>query len=189
MGRTAQFDREELLLTAASVAAAGRPLTIQSLAEATGAPVGSIYHRFESREALLAEAWLLAVRHFQTAFLPPLAAAGTIEQGAEAALSVPRWTRANGKLAGLLVLRRQSDFLDDATPASLRREAASLKTAVTRELNAFAKRTRTPLINCRTALVGMPYGAMRQFLPGAVPAAIDGLVVAAYRAIMLAPST
>ena len=69
MGRTAQFDREELLLTAASVAAAGRPLTIQSLAEATGAPVGSIYHRFESREALLAEAWLLAVRHFQTCLL------------------------------------------------------------------------------------------------------------------------
>src|SRR5215471_1696215 len=125
MGREAKFAREELLRAAAVEAAMGRPVTIQTLAAASGATVGSIYHRFASREEILSQAWLLAVRGFQSAFVPALDAAARAEDGVAAALVVPRWSRENPELASLLTLRRQEDFLDDRTPANVRREAAA----------------------------------------------------------------
>jgi AcrR family transcriptional regulator len=189
MGRPAKFEREDLLLVAAGEAAVGRPLTIQGLASVSGAPVGSIYHRFESREQLLAEAWLLAVGKFQTAFVPALEAAATVEQGLAAALSVPRWSRANPALAGLLCLRRQEDFLGNGAPAHLRREATSLNKSIAKGLQVFAGRSRRSLLQCRVATIGAPYGAVRLFLPHASPPIeIDDMVAAAYRAIMAKPA-
>jgi AcrR family transcriptional regulator len=185
MGRPAKFQREELLVVAAGAAAGGRSLTMQELAAASGAPVGSIYHRFESREELVAEAWLLAVRGFQSAFLPALDAAVMVGQGVSAAVSVVAWSRANVELAGLLTLRRQEDFLGKTTPVPLRRQAMDVNKALARGVEAFAARTRRSLVQCRFALIGMPYGAVRLFLPQAAPPAdVDRLVAAAYRAIM-----
>lgn len=42
--------------------------------------MGSIYHRFLSREGLLAEAWLNALEHFPAQFIDALAA-GTLDAG------------------------------------------------------------------------------------------------------------
>ena len=185
MGRTARFQRQDLLLMAAGAAAGGRSLTMQELATVWGAPVGSIYYRFELREQLMAEAWLLAVRSFQAAFLPALDAAGTIEQGVSAAVSVVRWSRANVELAGLLTLRRQDDFVGKATPAPLRRQAVDVNKALARSVEAFAARARRSLLPCRIALIGVPHGAVRLFLPKvAPPAEVDGLVAAGCRAIL-----
>jgi AcrR family transcriptional regulator len=46
-----------------------RGLTVEAIARASGAPVGSIYHRFRSVDELLARAWLRAVRRLQCAAL------------------------------------------------------------------------------------------------------------------------
>lgn len=185
MGRRARFDREELLLAAAGEAAMGRSVTIQSLAAASGATVGSIYHRFESREEILGEAWLLAVRSFQSDFVPAVDAAATARQGLEAALTVPRWSRKNLALASLLALRRQEDFLDERTPAHLRREAAGINKFAMKVVGTFAARSRRSDLQCQTALIGMPYGAVRLFLPKqSPPAEIDDMIAAAYCAVM-----
>jgi AcrR family transcriptional regulator len=185
MGRHARFDREELLLAAAGEAAMGRPVTILSLAAASGATVGSIYHRFESREEILGEAWLKAVRSFQSEFVPAVDAAASVREGVKAALTVPRWSRQNPTLAGLLALRRQEDFLDERTPLALRREAAGINRFAIKVVETFAARCRRSALQCRTALIAMPYGAVRMFLPKqAPPAEIDDMIAAAYRAVM-----
>jgi AcrR family transcriptional regulator len=187
MGRHARFDREELLLAAAGEAAMGRPVTIQSLAAASGATVGSIYHRFGSREEILGEAWLLAVRSFQSEFVPAVDAATTVRDGLKAALTVPRWARSNPALAGLLASRRQEDFLDERTPANLRREAAGINKFAMKVVGAFASRSRRSELQCQMALIAMPYGAVRMFLPKQPPPAeIDEMIAAAYRAVMKA---
>lgn len=185
MGRTARFDREDLLLAAAGEAACGRPVTIQALAAASGATVGSIYHRFASREEILAQAWMLAVRRFQSAFVPAVDAAASVKDGVAAALTVPRWSRDNLALASLLTLRRQEDFLDQRTPAALRREAAAINKFAVKVVDAFAARVnRTPL-QCRVALIAMPYGAVRMFLPQQPPPAeVDDMIACAYRGVM-----
>ena len=185
MGRHARFDREELLRAAAGEAAIGRPITIQSLAAASGATVGSIYHRFESREEILGQAWLLAVRSFQSEFVPAVDTAVSVREGVEAALTVPRWSRQNPALASLLALRRQEDFLDERAPASLRREAAGINRFAMKVLETFAARCRRSELQCRIALIAMPYGAVRTFLPRQIPPAeIDDMIAAAYRAVM-----
>ena len=185
MGRSPRFEREDFLLVAAGEAALGRVPTISSLAAAAGAPVGSIYHRFDSREQLLAEAWLLAVRTFQQELLPALAGATTIDQGVRAALTVPRWSRTHPNLAGMLTLCRQADFLGAGAPDALRHAAEDLNKALARQLRAFAERTGRSLVQCKVAVVGVPYGAVRLFLPGSVPPPeIDAMIAAAYQAIM-----
>jgi AcrR family transcriptional regulator len=189
MGRHARFDRDELLLAAAAEAAMGRPVTIQSLAAASGASVGSIYHRFESREEILGQSWLLAVRSFQSEFVPAVDAAATAREGLKAALTVPRWSRNNPALAGLLALRRQEDFLDERTPINLRREAAGINKFAMKVVATFANRARRTQLQCQMALIGMPYGAVRMFLPKQPPPAeIDEMIAAAYRAVMKAES-
>jgi AcrR family transcriptional regulator len=185
MGRDAKFSRQDLLLAAAGEAAMGGPVTIQALAAASGATVGSIYHRFGSREEILGEAWLLAVRSFQSAFVPAVDAAANAEQGVEAALTVPRWSRENPGLASLLTLRRQEDFLDERTPAHLRREAAAINKFAMKVVGAFASRSGRSDLQCRMALIAVPYGAVRLFLPKqAPPVEIDAMIAAAYRAVM-----
>jgi AcrR family transcriptional regulator len=185
MGRDAKFGKEELLLAAAGEAAMGRPVTIQALAAASGATVGSIYHRFNSREEILGEAWLLAVRSFQSVFVPAVDAAANAEQGLAAALAVPRWSRENPDLASLLTLRRQEDFLDERTPAHLRREAAAINKFAMKVVGAFAARSGRSDLQCRMALIAVPYGAVRLFLPNQTPPAeIEPMIAAAYRAVM-----
>lgn len=189
MGRHARFDRKDLLVAAAGEAAMGRPVTIQSLAAASGATVGSIYHRFESREEILGQAWLLAVRSFQSEFVPAVDAAATVGEGLAAALTVPRWSRKNPALASLLALRRQEDFLDERAPAHLRREAAGINKLAMKVVETFAGRCRRSELQCRMALIAMPYGAVRMFLPRqSPPAEIDEMIAAAYRAVMKAES-
>ena len=46
-----------------------RGATIGAIAHASGAPTGSIYHRFESVEEVLARAWMRAMRRVQEALL------------------------------------------------------------------------------------------------------------------------
>jgi AcrR family transcriptional regulator len=43
--------------------------TIAEIARASGAPVGSLYHRFGSRDDMLAQLWIRAVRRSQASFL------------------------------------------------------------------------------------------------------------------------
>jgi len=50
--------------------------TIGNIARASGAPPGSIYYRFDSRETLLAELWIRAVERAQRLCLAAVEAAG-----------------------------------------------------------------------------------------------------------------
>src|SRR5687767_8565332 len=67
-------DTDELLDAARDLIVEGGPRAagIRGIAERSGAPSGSLYHRFGSRDELVAQAWLRAVRRFQTGFLAAL---------------------------------------------------------------------------------------------------------------------
>jgi AcrR family transcriptional regulator len=69
------------------VEAGPRAVGIRAIARRSGAPSGSLYHRFGSREELLARAWLRAVQRFQDGFLRALAA----PDPREAALGAATW--------------------------------------------------------------------------------------------------
>ncbi|MFI8266722.1 MULTISPECIES: TetR/AcrR family transcriptional regulator [unclassified Streptomyces] len=106
MPRPPRFDADELLDAAVLLAATGGPaaVTMSAVAQAVGAPSGSVYHRFAGRAALLAEVWLRTVEGFQEGYLAALDGDPDPRTAARAgARHVVAWSRAHPKEAALLL--------------------------------------------------------------------------------------
>jgi len=108
MGRPSSLRDETVFAGVGALMAGGGSLTLQALVERTGVSVGSLYHRYGSREAMLARAWLAAVRAFQARFLEALEG-GSSDAGERAALATPRFCRAEPDLAVLLACCRRGN--------------------------------------------------------------------------------
>ena len=123
MGR-AKFSQMDFLTAAQAIAAAQGPaaVTIASITARLGAPTGSFYHRFASRNVLLGELWLRTVLDFQAG----LNAALDGGDGLRAALHTPAWVRAHPDDARLLLLYDRRDFVQGEWPAELRDRVAEM---------------------------------------------------------------
>lgn len=90
-----------------------RAASVAAIARESGAPAGTLYHRFASRDGLLAAAWLRAVERFQ---LTALAAAGSevepLEMAVAMGVSQVSFARERPEDARLLVSLRRDDLLD-----------------------------------------------------------------------------
>ncbi|MCA1655082.1 MAG: TetR/AcrR family transcriptional regulator, partial [Pseudonocardiaceae bacterium] len=75
MARTRLHTDERILDAARDLWLADRAVTTGGISERSGAPVGSLYHRFGSRDALLASLWLRTVRRFQEGLTTAVAGA------------------------------------------------------------------------------------------------------------------
>ncbi len=177
-------------LTAATTTLAARlgpaRTSIAAIAREAGVPVGSIYHRYPSRGALLAEAWIVTAEAFGAQFLAALNTARTPEAALEAALVTPRFARTNHAGGVVLFVHRRDDFLDEA-PVESRTRATKQTSSM---LNGLAQAARRLLPQdprgrekLAVALIGIPYGAVRVFLPQAIPPKeLDAVIAAAARA-------
>ncbi|MEV7614425.1 TetR/AcrR family transcriptional regulator [Streptomyces sp. NPDC089799] len=106
MARPPRFDTGRFLDAAVGLAAARGPaaVTMSAVAQATGAPSGSVYHRFAGRTALLAELWLRTVERFQQGYLDVLDGEPDPHRAARAASRhVVSWCRENPAEAALLL--------------------------------------------------------------------------------------
>ncbi|MFF5447638.1 TetR/AcrR family transcriptional regulator [Streptomyces sp. NPDC012888] len=106
MARPPRFSTEQLLDAAVRLAAAGGPacVTMSAVAQAVGAPSGSVYHRFSGRTALLAEVWLRTVERFQEGYADVLGSEGDPRRAARAASRhVVAWSRHHPEEAALLL--------------------------------------------------------------------------------------
>lgn len=184
MGRKSSVDEEDVYGIVASALAGSGRFTVDTLKAASGLSMGSIYHRFGSREGLLAETWLNAIGRFQARFLDAIAP-GTLGAGLDAALATPRFCRSNRDEAIVLACCRQAEFLGEATPAPLRKRIAAANDAVGTAIRRFAEAVDRPLLACRLALVAYPLGAVRLYLPHhAVPRRLDAEIAKAVRAAL-----
>lgn len=106
MARPPQYDMDRLLDAALELAAdAGPPaVTMAAVAKAAGAPNGSVYYRFPSRTALLAELWLRTVEGFQEGWFAALSGHRDPQAAAAAgARHVVAWSRCNRPEAAVLL--------------------------------------------------------------------------------------
>jgi AcrR family transcriptional regulator len=113
----ASFAHEAFLVAARDIAAKNGPaaVTVASVTERLGAPSGSFYYRFASRDVLLAELWLSTAMAFQEGFVAAIKAG----DGLAAALHAPVWIRANLDDACVFLLHHRNDFVHGAWPPSL----------------------------------------------------------------------
>src|SRR5882757_1846527 len=136
MGR-ALFDSASFVAAARAIAARQGPaaVTVDSVAARLGAPKGSFYYRFASRDALLGELWLATVLAYQQGFVAAIEAG----DGLAAALHTPAWARRHLDDACLLLLHSRHDFVQGDWPAPLRRGVADQAARFEDCLNAFAR--------------------------------------------------
>jgi AcrR family transcriptional regulator len=185
MGRKSSVDEQAVYTVVAGELAGSGRFTIESLTAATGLSMGSIYHRFGSREGLMAETWLDAVGQFQRQFMAALAP-GTLAAGLDGAMSIPRFCRTNREQAIVLACCRQSEFVGDTTPPPLRQRIVTVNDEASSTIRRFAKTVGRPLLACRLALVAYPLGAVRLYLPhSTVPRTLDDEIAKAVRAALM----
>jgi AcrR family transcriptional regulator len=189
MGRKSTFTDSAIFAAVGTEIALNGTLTLQTLSARTGVSIGSLYHRFEGREALLAAAWLNAVERFQRRFLEALAG-GDLAAGREAALETPRFCRAEPEAAIILACCRQAEFLWPETPPALASRIAHVNEGTALEIHEFAERVERPVLSCHLALVAYPLAAVKLFLPQmAVPESLDAEIARAYDAAMAPASS
>jgi AcrR family transcriptional regulator len=144
--------------------------TVSAIASTSGAPIGSIYHAFGSRDTLLARLWIRAVRRSQARFLEALEAASDPLDGAvAAALSIYDFAREEPGDARLLVSLRREDLVQMPLPADLATELAELNRPIEDALGALARRvfgrvSRERVEQTALAVFDLPYGALRRHL-------------------------
>jgi AcrR family transcriptional regulator len=193
MPRPPQFDQAQILDAAERLIARHGPAgtTIGAIAQAVGAPTGSIYHRFDSRDVLLAEVWLGAATAFQAAFFERLAGPAPRDAGLAAALCMPQRVRERPREARVLLLHRREDFVDRGWPANMRRQAEQLGRQVEIELHAFSRRLcgRQDARSVRSisyAVMEAPFAAVRRHVAAgeSPPPYVDGLIRVTYEAVI-----
>jgi AcrR family transcriptional regulator len=193
MPRPAKHDETRILSAAASLVAARGPkaATITAIGTAIGAPSGSIYHRFPSRNELLGRLWLTKAAFFQNRWAQALKDTNARRAGLEAALSLPRAVREDLEGARIMLLHRREDFLSQDWPPELQKEAerlgAQVKDAladITRRL--FGRNTVSARHVATFAVLDLPFSAVRRFVAAgkAPPALLDDLVSTAYAAVI-----
>lgn len=194
MPRPAKFTRDQMLDAATRLVSGGGPgaATISGIARELGAPVGSIYHRFGSRDLLLARLWIRTIKRFQTGFLEALEAEDVDEAALGAALYNVAWTREHPNEARVLLLYRRED-LASRWPEELGEELAALNDEVQRAVRAHAIRrygersSPEALRRVVFALIDVPYAAGRRHLINgeAPPQFVDELVVQTLRRVLI----
>jgi AcrR family transcriptional regulator len=145
-----------------------RAATIASIAAASGAPSGSIYHRFHSVEELLARLWLRAVGRFQQAVLSAPASDDPREQAVNCALGAYDFCLSEPEDARLLSAFGRADFALDMLPARLRQELTQVNDPIRDPMRELARRlygraSREAVDALLLAVVDLPYGAARPY--------------------------
>jgi AcrR family transcriptional regulator len=194
MGRPALHDTQTLLDVARTIAADRGPasVTISAVSAASGAPSGSLYHRFDGRAALLGQLWLRTTGQFQSDFLAALDSAPGVEGCVTAAVSVVTWCRDHPAEARLL-LRGPEDFAAADWPDPIRRRAAADRRTLSKALRQRAAELGEPdpLDRVLLATVDLPLAVVRRHLQAGprakLPRDADTLVAQTARAI-LAPT-
>ncbi|HEY8236427.1 MAG TPA: TetR/AcrR family transcriptional regulator [Gaiellaceae bacterium] len=168
-----------------------RALTVEGLSAATGAPIGSIYHRFASRSVLAATLWIRAVERFQEGLIAELAGSEPIPAGIDAALHTLRWSRRNPHGAQMLLLYRDVDFLEEDLPEPWRLRAAGLNAPLLAALRSYTERLygssrQYEVRRVGLAVIDIPYGAVHRHLAVGkpIPAETDALVAQAVEALL-----
>ncbi len=165
MARPPKYSSEQILDAVLQVLKGRRPdeVSIAAVGEVLEASSGSIYHRFESRDALVALAWLRAGESFAAELARALQAADPLE-GARAAVRYQlEWARRRPVEAGLYLLHGRSDLIKTAWPPDLARRAERLANDTTDVLRRFAIRVPgASHARVRFALLDVPHAAIRR---------------------------
>ena len=176
--------------TRALVLAEGpRAASVGAIAKASGAPAGTLYHRFGNRNGILIAAWLRALERFQARALA--ATADTVLESAVAtAVAAIDFMREVPDDARLLVAVRPSDLLDgepddDFDETLDAQNAPLIKRVRTFACGLYGSSDARCVDAVARAVVDLPYAVVRRHAnDDPIPVWLEDDVAAASRALL-----
>jgi AcrR family transcriptional regulator len=186
MVRLAKYNDDSFIDAAIDIAAqcGMAAVSMASIAATAGAPIGSLYHRFDSRGCVLAHAWLKVRADFRAAV------ACHWERGETwpAVAALLAWCRAKPAYARFLF---QSEMAPDfgALPAqlyaALEADQLQFDDAFARCLPSLPAALEHPEHVLRFVLIGAPGAIVKPFLDHgqAIPLSIDAMLRASHDAV------
>ncbi|BBY12255.1 TetR/AcrR family transcriptional regulator [Mycobacterium marseillense] len=143
-----------------------RAASVAAIAKTSGAPAGTLYHRFGNRDGILTAAWLRALERFQAR---ALAANGDTAADTAVAMAVAAvgFARALPEDARLLLTIRPGDLLDDEPDAAFRRTLTAMNAPLTERIAVLARQlygnARPRSIDAvARAVADLPYAVVRR---------------------------
>lgn len=188
-----KHDTDRILDAARTIALRDGPraTSVAAIAEESGAPAGTLYHRFGSRDRILQQAWLRALGRFHDEVLGAgdgladdriaadrvaddrIAAGGTatggrdpVEVGVAMAAAAIRFSRASLDDARLLAAVRRSDLLDGGADPDFEARLAAMNAPLEAALDGIARGLGHTGARARevviAAVVDLPGAAIRR---------------------------
>jgi AcrR family transcriptional regulator len=168
-----------------------RAASVAAIAKASGAPTGTLYHRFGNRNGILAAAWLRALERFQSQAMAA-AADSPLETAVAMAVSLVSFARELPEDARLLLTLRPSDLLDGEPDSTFVNTLATMNAPLLARVTDFARqlyrRTDERTVEAVTrAIADLPYGVVRRHAyDNPMPSWLEGDLAAAARALLTA---
>ena len=188
MGRKAYFKNEEFIDSAIQIIAEEGlgALTIAGLSTRMTAPIGSVYHRFPSRDALIAELWLNIIESFQNEWLKILQT-----DGLQATLFCMEWVRNHPNEARVMLLYRIDDLTSGEWPKDLQKRAQRLFKELKEGIASFTKKqfgrvTKEYIDRTLFAIHDAPMGILRRYMHDnkIPPESVSDLIRETYKAVI-----
>ena len=184
MPRPARYTVDVLLDAAAELLAAEGPaaVTMSAVARSTGAPSGSVYHRFPTRAALCGELWVRTEERFQEGLLDALSTDDDPQDRCVAgALRIVAWCRENPVEAQVLLAGPAELGMGDwpDTVAGRRKRLQRKLRKVLAEVSDDGGRVNAAIMDVPAAIVRRHLRARQ-----AIPASADEIVTECARALI-----
>lgn len=196
MPRPQLYSTDEILDAARELVLTGgaRAATLDGIVAASGAPKGSIYHRFSTLNELLAAMWIRSVQRSQASFLAELERADAHEAAVAAGLAIHDFALSHPGDARLLASLRREDLVATVADADLIASLEELNGPLAEAVLALARRlygrgSRQAVERTRLAVIDLPHGAIRRHLVAGtpIPRSTRSQLAAAIRGALDAP--
>jgi AcrR family transcriptional regulator len=180
--------------TRALVLAQGpRAASVAAIAQASGAPAGTLYHRFGNRDGVVIATWLRALDRFQSRALaagPAGSAAGALDAATAMAVAAISFAREMPEDARLLLTIRPADLLDGQPDTEFRKTLAAMNAPLSERVSELAQQLygnsdRRAVDAVARAVADLPYAVVRRHAnDNPMPDWLESDVAAAARALL-----
>jgi AcrR family transcriptional regulator len=169
-----------------------RAASVAAIAKASGAPAGTLYHRFGNRDGIVTAAWLRALERFQSRAL----AAGTdpagdpVQAAVAMAVAAIGFARELPQDARLLLTMRPSDLLDGEPGPGLEQTLAAMNAPLVGRVHELAQQLygssdERAVDTVNRAVADLPYAVVRRHArEDPMPSWLEADVAASARALL-----
>ena len=166
-----------------------RAASVAAIAAASGAPAGTLYHRFGNRDGILTAVWLRALERFQSRAMAAQGASA-LESAVAMGVTAVSFARELPEDARILLTIRPEDLLDGEPNAAFRETVAAMNAPLIARVAELARKLygRSSPRNVDAvsrAVADLPYAVVRRHAyDDRMPFWLEVDVAAAVRAVL-----